>query len=318
MDLDEFDIALVEKLRIDGRASFESLGAGVGLSRTAARARVQRIFSSGILRVAAMVHPEFEGIHAFGHVSVAVDGGPTRDVAAAIARIPDAPFVSIVSGRYSIIAELRSSELSQLSETVGSIRAISGVELVDTLLYTHLVKEPHLPPHAPRNLEQFGIDDTDRKLLDLLRQDGRMPYAELADHVGLSRGATRARVLRLLDAGVVAVTGMVNHTAFGMTQMCGFQIHLASGDGAAALAEIDKLDAVDFLARTLGRCDAVGTLITRTRADTIAALDGIRAIDGVGDVESWTHLELVKEHYDRRPVSVVAAATAASHRPAPH
>lgn len=317
MDLDEFDIALVERLRIDGRASFESLGAAVGLSRTAARARVQRIFSSGILRVAAMVHPEFEGIHAFGHVSVAVDGASTLDVATAIARIPDAPFVSIVSGRYSIIAELRSSELSQLSDAVGSIRAIPGVELVDTLLYTHLVKEPHLPPHAPRSLDQFGIDDIDRKLLDLLRQDGRMPYAELADHVGLSRGATRARGLRLLEGGVVAVTGMVNPTAFGMTQMCGFQIHLAS-DGVAALAEIDKLDAVDFLARTLGRCDAVGTLITRTRADTIAALDGIRAIDGVRDVESWTHLELVKELYDRRPVSVLPAATAASHRPARH
>jgi hypothetical protein len=99
---------------------------------------------------------------------------------------------------------------------------------------------------------------------------------------------------------------MVNPTAFGMTQMCGFQVHLAD-DGADALSAIRDLDAVDFLARTIGRCDAIGTLITRTRADTIACLDRIRALDGVRDIESWTHLELVKEHYDRRPVRMLPA-----------
>ncbi|MEU8825354.1 Lrp/AsnC family transcriptional regulator [Streptomyces sp. NPDC048636] len=298
MELDEFDLALIEQLRIDGRASFEALGARVGLSRTAARARVQRIVDSGLLRVAAIVHPEFEGIHAFGHVSVAVHGRATAQVAAAIAQLPDTPFVSIVSGRHSIIAELRSSDVAHLSDTVSLIRAIDGVELVDTLIYTHLVKEPHFPAQGPGNLDQY--DDTDRHLLDLLREDGRMAFADLADQVGLSRGATRTRVLRMLETGVVAVTATVNPTAYGMTQMCGFQLRLET-EGARALSMIGKFDGVDFLARTLGRCDAVGSLVTRTRAETLDTLDRIREIDDVRDVQSWTHLELVKEQYDRRP-----------------
>jgi DNA-binding Lrp family transcriptional regulator len=309
MDLDEFDLALIEQLRMDGRVSFEALGARVGLSRTAARARVQKIFESGVLRVAAMVHPDIEGIRAFGHVSVAVEGAATADVAQAIAALGDAPFVSIVSGRYSIIAELRTSDLVQLSSAVATIRGIAGTRAVDTVLYTQLLKEPHLPPLRPGDADLAGIDDVDRKLLDLLRQDGRMPYADLADQVGLSPGATRARVLRLLESGVVAVTGLVNPTAFGMTQMCGFQLNLED-DGATALAALHKLDAVDFLARTLGRCDVIGTLITRTRGETIEALDHIRAMRGVRDVESWTHLELVKERYDHRPIGVPMAANA--------
>ncbi|AWW43067.1 hypothetical protein ADL00_15990 [Streptomyces sp. AS58] len=299
MELDEFDLALIEQLRIDGRASFESLGAGVGLSRTAARARVQRVLEAGVLRVVAMVHPEFDGIHAFGHVSIAVQGRTTAQVAASVAQLPDTPFVSIVSGRHAVVAELRSSDVANLSDTVSLIRSVDGVQSVDTLLYTHLVKEPHTPANGPGNLDQF--DDTDRHLLELLRQDGRMPYADLADRVGLSRGATRTRVLRLIESGVVAVTGIVNPTAFGMTQMSGFQLHLET-DGAAALSAIGRMDEVDFLARTLGRCDAVGTLITRTRAETIDILDRMRAIDGVRDLQSWTHLELVKEQYDRRPL----------------
>jgi DNA-binding Lrp family transcriptional regulator len=308
MDLDEFDLALIEQLRMDGRLSFESLGARVGLSRTAARARVQKIFDSGVLRVAAMVHPDIEGIRAFGHVSVAVEGAATAEVARAIAALDDAPFVSIVSGRYSIIAELRTSDVVQLSAAVGTIRGIAGTRAVDTVLYTRLLKEPHLPPQ-PAHADISAIDDVDRRLLGLLRVDGRMPYADLAAEVGLSPGATRARVRRLLDSGVVAVTGLVNPTAFGMTQMCGFQLNL-DNDGSDALAAVQKLESVDFLARTLGRCDVIGTLITRTRADTIEALDQIRAMPGVRDIESWTHLELVKERYDHRPIGLPLAVPA--------
>ncbi|MEV8434880.1 Lrp/AsnC family transcriptional regulator (plasmid) [Streptomyces sp. HUAS 31] len=310
MELDEFDLALIEQLRIDGRASFESLGAQAGLSRTAARARVQRIFESGALRVVAMVHPEIDGIHAFGHVSIAVHGRATAQVAASVAQFPDTPLVSIVSGRHSIVAELRSSDVANLADTVSLIRSVEGVQFVDTLLYTHLVKESHAPAaHEPESLDQF--DDTDRLLLNLLRQDGRMPYADLAERVGLSRGATRTRVLRLIESGVVAITGIVDPTAFGMTQMTGFQLHLET-DGETALSEIGRIGEVDFLARTLGRCDAVGTLITRTRAETIDILDRMRAIDGVRDLQSWTHLELVKEQYDRRPLRALPRSGAAA------
>ncbi|MEU9706697.1 Lrp/AsnC family transcriptional regulator [Streptomyces sp. NPDC047981] len=309
MELDEFDLALIEQLRVDGRASFESLGTRVGLSRTAARARVQRFFDSGVLRVAAMVHPEFEGIHAFGHVSITVHGRASAQVAASVAQLPDTPFVSVVSGRHSVVAELRSPDVAHLSDTVSLIRSLDGVQSVDTLILTHLLKEPHIPAHGPGRPEQF--DETDRRLLNLLHEDGRMPYADLADGVGLSRGATRTRVLRLLGTGVVSVTGMVNPTALGMTQMSGFQLHLET-DGTTALSVIGRLEQVSFLARTLGRCDAIGTLITRARTETVDLLDRMRAIDGVRDVQSWTHLELVKEQYDRRPLRANGAAHGAA------
>jgi DNA-binding Lrp family transcriptional regulator len=299
MDLDEVDLALIEQLRRDGRASFESLGHAVGLSRTTARARVQRLLDAGTLRVVANVHPEIDGIHTCASISVDVLGVPARTVAASISSMPEATFVSLVAGRHAIAVELRASSITALESAFSTIRAISGVRLVDASLYTDFVKEPYIPPQGPGNLEQY--DAVDRQLLDLLRLDGRMPYADLADRVGLSPAATRTRVLRLLEAGAVSISGMVNPTTFGMTQMCGFQVWL-TGQGDGPLAEIARMRSVDFLARTLGVGDAVGTLLTRTRAETIDALDAIRSLSGVGDVESWAHLELVKEDYDVRPI----------------
>jgi len=48
-----------------------------------------------------------------------------------------------------------------------------------------------------------GLDDTDRELLELLLENGRRPYSELGDAVGLSPPAVADRIERLQDLGVI-------------------------------------------------------------------------------------------------------------------
>nr|WP_240943251.1 Lrp/AsnC family transcriptional regulator [Planosporangium thailandense] len=294
--MDEADFALLDELRRDGRASYEKLGTNVGLSRTAARARTQKLIESGTVRIEAIAHPAVEGYATIAHVSVVTDGVSTRDIAKRIAGYDNAPFVSIVAGRCTLIAELRTRDVEELDHAVSEVRDLPGVVSLDTVLYTDVVKDSHLPLGRLSSFKPIDLDDVDRQLLALLQTDGRMPYADLADHVGLSRAATRARVLRLLDEGVVVVKGLTDPTAMGITQMCGFQVNLGPGGGQAAAA-IAKLPTVDFLARTLGRCDLIGTMIARSRSEVSTTLDAIRMLDGVRAMEAWWHLELVKERY---------------------
>ena len=47
------------------------------------------------------------------------------------------------------------------------------------------------------------LDATDREILSLLLEDGRRPWADIADHVGLSPPAVADRVERLREMGVV-------------------------------------------------------------------------------------------------------------------
>ncbi|WP_435743126.1 Lrp/AsnC family transcriptional regulator [Nocardioides sp. SYSU DS0663] len=296
MQLDDVDLALLEALRADGRVSYEGLGTLVGLSRTAARARVQRMLELGIVRVEAIVHPVVRGYTTFAHLSVHTDGACVQTLAARIASFDNAPFVSVVAGRPSLIAEVRTGDLGEMETAIASVRDLDGVVGVDTLLYTDVVKDSHLPLGGPHAFEEFDLDAVDLKLLDLLRQDARTPYADLAEGVGLSRAATRARMLRLLADNVVVVKGLVSPTAVGIDQMCGFQVQLERrGDDVAEI--VAKLETVDFMARTIGRCDLVGTMISRSAAEISGALDGIRMLDGVRSVEAWWHLALVKERY---------------------
>lgn len=47
------------------------------------------------------------------------------------------------------------------------------------------------------------LDDADRKILDILRQDGRITFTDLAPRVGLSKTPCQQRVRRLVDSGVI-------------------------------------------------------------------------------------------------------------------
>ncbi|WP_254538341.1 AsnC family transcriptional regulator [Halomarina litorea] len=47
------------------------------------------------------------------------------------------------------------------------------------------------------------LDDTDIEILSLLVEDGRRPYSDIADVVGLSAPAVSDRVTRLQEAGVI-------------------------------------------------------------------------------------------------------------------
>ena len=47
------------------------------------------------------------------------------------------------------------------------------------------------------------LDERDRRILDLLQRDGRMPNSDLADRVNLSPSACLRRVKRLEDQGVI-------------------------------------------------------------------------------------------------------------------
>jgi len=62
-----------------------------------------------------------------------------------------------------------------------------------------------------------SLDKTDRRILEILQEDGRLTGAEIGRRVGLSQPAASARILRLERAGVVAgYRALVDPAAVGL------------------------------------------------------------------------------------------------------
>jgi Lrp/AsnC family leucine-responsive transcriptional regulator len=61
------------------------------------------------------------------------------------------------------------------------------------------------------------VEDVDRRIVELLRADGRMSYTDLGKAMGLSTSAVHQRVRRLEERGVLkGYTAVVDHAALDL------------------------------------------------------------------------------------------------------
>jgi DNA-binding Lrp family transcriptional regulator len=289
VSLDHLDTLIYEELNRNGRASMEELSAVVGLSRVAVRGRVARLIDSGSLRVIGIVHPSAQGVTAYAHLSINVRGS-ARWVARQIAAIDEFPLVSIVAGRASLIAEVHAVNHEDLRALVQRIRALEDVLHVETAVYTERIKDLYAPPGVT---PPARIDDVDRQILAVLTDDGRASYADIARHTQYSASAIRARVKRLIERGVVRISTVVAPGMVGLQHMCGFGVRVSEPGVVDAIGAIAS---VSYLSRTMSRWDAIGTVLAGSQAEVVTQLDAIRAIPGVEALQSWTHLEVLKEN----------------------
>ena len=83
---------------------------------------------------------------------------------------------------------------------------------------------------ARRNVVRREPDAIDRRLLELLRDDARIPNARLADEVGLAPSTCLARVRALVDSGVIAgFHAQLDPRALGLALEALISVNIRSG-----------------------------------------------------------------------------------------
>ncbi|MCW2556575.1 MAG: transcriptional regulator, AsnC family [Mycobacterium sp.] len=289
--MDEVDEAIVALLEVDGRLTHRDIARAVGLSRSSAAIRVQRLFTSGQVVVRGVVHPAVIGRGSLAHVGLAVRGR-AAPLAAEIARRDDVPFLSLSSGQYGLVAEVRAASPRDVDRTISELRSLDGVMGVDTLIYVEVVRDVI----GPVGDVSTDVDAVDLALLRALQDDGRASYVDLAEVVGLSAAGARRRVVRLVESQVVRVGAVVRHSGQDRQSAMGVGIRLA-GDHHQVVDELKAMSSVIFVARTLGRFDVLVTVRAFAAAQLVELLDTVRALPGVNGIDSWAHLEVVKESY---------------------
>jgi len=60
------------------------------------------------------------------------------------------------------------------------------------------------------------MDETDRRIVNLLRRDGRMTNVDIAREVGVSEGTIRKRIDRMISAGTLRIVGLVDPAKAGL------------------------------------------------------------------------------------------------------
>jgi DNA-binding Lrp family transcriptional regulator len=138
-------------------------------------------------------------------------------------------------------------------------------------------------------------DDLDRRLIGLLRENGRMPSATLARHLGVSRGTVQNRLDRLISAGVVlGFTVRLADEAGGAAVRAIMSIELRSADMRAVVAALRRMPGVGRVHSTNGRWDLIAEIATGDLAALDRTLTEIRALKPVANSETSILLSALK------------------------
>lgn len=140
------------------------------------------------------------------------------------------------------------------------------------------------------------IDETDRAIIEALQRDGRAPYTRLGAAVGLSEAATRQRVQRLIDSGVMQVVAVTNPLASGYRRMAmvGVRTEGPTDDIAKALQAMAD---IDYLVVSAGSFDLMAEVVVADDGALLDLTNRIRAVPGVRNTETFIYLDLVKQTF---------------------
>ncbi len=132
-----------------------------------------------------------------------------------------------------------------------------------------------------------SLDALDRRLIALLRTDGRAPVARLADQLGVTRATVEKRLGRLIESGtIVGFTIRVRDDNDEHTVRAIMMLQIAGRSTTAAIRSLRGLPELQKLHTTNGGWDLVAEIRAANLQDFDRVLRVIREIDGIENSET--------------------------------
>jgi DNA-binding Lrp family transcriptional regulator len=220
--MNSFDVKdrkLLYYLSRNARTSHSELSKLVGLSKNAVKYRIERLQKEGVItKFAAVVN-----LGALNVTTVALllrfneDIYEKKEIIEYFRNHPRADWVITLSGHWDLFVELIVSDFDSLHGMIDEItkrfstslntyqmfvfRENLRVEHLISDFYKDLGMEEHMP--APRSKEHQQIDETDKRILQVLNMDSSTPYLQIAQQLGISIDIVRYRIKNLLTKGII-------------------------------------------------------------------------------------------------------------------
>ena len=139
------------------------------------------------------------------------------------------------------------------------------------------------------------MDELERRIVVELQQNGRIPYVDLAEKLGVAEGTIRNRVKKLFNQGIMDVVAVPNLRKLGynFVAIIGLELRMAEVENVAE--KLARCENVCYLSFVTGRYDMIAIVVTRS-PDELAQFvkKEISAIPGIVRTESFVNIEIIK------------------------
>jgi DNA-binding Lrp family transcriptional regulator len=314
--VDALDRRIAVALQLNGRATWRQVARVLDASESTVARRGRQLLESGTVRVTGQPDPARAGLGYPVLVQLNCEAGATKRVARSLAARPDVRFLAIVTSTFDIVLELivpsRShlarvlvdefSELDGITRTTTDAvmrtfktsydwsRGLLGTQGIDS---SFVEARPQAPQPGPAKL-----DEVDLQLIQLLGDDGRRTYAELAQAVGISESMVRRRVSAVVAEGTLNFATLVDPRSLGFEIEAFVLLRVNHGELERIAKALTARREVRYLSATSGFSDLACEVILRSPDDLYEfTTDGLGALKGVQSTVIAHELVTVKRAY---------------------
>jgi len=144
------------------------------------------------------------------------------------------------------------------------------------------------------------LDEFDRKILAVLRKDGRITFTELAQQVGLSKTPCQQRVKRLVESGVIlGFRAIIDPSKLGLDHVAFAEVKLSDTREAAlkefntAVRQIPEVEECHMIASSFDYLLKVRTSDIRKYRMVLG--EKISSLPHVASTSTFVAMETVRE-----------------------
>jgi len=146
------------------------------------------------------------------------------------------------------------------------------------------------------------IDETDRQIVDLLIEDGRMPCAQIARRLGtVSERVVRYRIGRLVSAGIIHIGAITNPRSLGYNVVADVFLQVDAASVLDVARKLTECECVSYVSSSMGETDVSVQVVGRDNAEVFAFVtDVIGKIPGVRKTSTVIVPQVLKDVYQWR------------------
>lgn len=325
LELNSVDTRILEELRLDGRQPASGFAKRLGISRTYACERLEKILAAKVARVGAFTNALALGYNVLALTAVRVEPGQLSAVADRLSAFPNMVVVIVGVGWRDILTWSLFLDQSDLyAFTSGELSNVAGIRSAETLT---VVEAYNAAPYLHARYQNAGsspvadlrdsrpsprgstaqrpavdapcVDAIDLQILSEIERDGRQPVQEIAKKLGISRTTASAKLKRLLEeevARIVTIVGPVGRRNYVFAETA---LKVSPREVNSVVQRLKDLPQVSWLARVVGGYDVIVGTTAMGSAALLQFMEGqVFRLPGLVSVETMVGLEVRKTSYE--------------------
>ena len=147
--------------------------------------------------------------------------------------------------------------------------------------------------------EMMSLDDIDQQIIDMLQDDGRRSFSEIADIVKRTEVTIRRRVRRLINEGIIKrFTVVIDPLKIGRRIQAVLRVKAMMKEASEIAERVKNFDEINEAYFLDGACGLMLKVTVNDLAELRQFLETrLGKVTGVGEVETCIVLETIKSAF---------------------